>query len=296
MFPSIEINSHMISKVMKEILRRQIIIIRKERFNFQVEEKIGYSGKLDDVRTTGDTKSNEEAIKEIMKCFPGFGIISEESMLVPCTLIDLDLYFVIDPLDGSRAYVRQQSDSFGPMIALISGDEVIAAYVGDAMTGEIYGYRPESTSVYRIDFKRGKSLVDSHQKKLAGSWILARNNPFDFSPMAKRMFGNPKKTRLFGGMEVNGGSIGLTMAKVWKGQFSATIFKGRVLTPWDFSPILGISEKLGYIFLEIDNRKKTVNKLQFVPPRKVTPLKKEIMIIHQSNLPELEAWIKKTFH
>ena len=36
------------------------------------------------------------------------------------------------------------------MVALVCDGNVIAAYVGDVMTGETFGFRPGSTKVYRL--------------------------------------------------------------------------------------------------------------------------------------------------
>lgn len=296
-YKDLKLNGYAIGDIMKEVIRRLILIIQNNRFKFEIEEKMGYEGKRNDVRTTGDEKANLAAIKKLQKSLPFFGLISEET---GTTFDENDCpmsYFTIDPLDGTRAYLRRQSDGFGPMIALVQNGEVIAAYVGDAMSEEIYGYHPESGSVHRIsDFNQGESLRDAHQKSLTGNYIILRDNPYDLSRTAQKMFGLRKRNRLFGGININGGSIGLSMAKLWKGEFCAAILSTRVLTPWDMTPIIGICKKLGYIFLEIIDSEHTFRELNIDPPQRVTKLKKEILVIHESNLEELFLWTKKTFN
>ena len=59
-------------------------------------------------------------------------------------------FFTVDPLDGTKAFVRRQSHGVGTMVALVEQGRVVSAYVGDINTQEIYGYRPGSRAVHRI--------------------------------------------------------------------------------------------------------------------------------------------------
>lgn len=295
-YDDFKLNGFAIGDIFKEIVRRLILLIQKYRFQFEVEEKMGYTGKLDDMRTTADIKAELAAIRKLRKSLPGFGIISEETGVIPCKDFYPEIYITIDPLDGTRAFARRQSDGFGTMISLVYEGQVIAAYVGDAMSNEIYGYHPDSDSVHRIsDFNQGESLRNSYQKSLRDNYILLRDNPYELSDTAQRMFGKNRKTRLFGGININGGSIGLSMAKLWKGEFAAALIKPTITTPWDICPIIGICEKLGYVFLEIINKRNTFQVVKFVPPLQTVQFKREILIIHESNLKELFAWRDSVF-
>jgi len=295
-FSIIETNGNVLGTILKEIIRRMIIIIREERFKFKVEIKIGYSGKLDDIRTTGDIRSDEAARRKIAKCLSEFGIISEETGTIIGKFKIGDLTITIDSLDGTNAYKRLQSDGFGPMISIIHQGKVIAAYVGDAMTFEIYGYHPDSGSVHRIvDFNYGISLRNSFQKSLADSWIQLRDNPFDLSEFVRTMVGDKKSSRLFGGMNIGGGSIGLTMAKLWKGEVSAAVLKTSYWTPWDMAPVIGICRKLNYHFVEINDKDKSLKVIDIPVPLEVIHDKKEIIVVHTTNIPELFAWRDSVF-
>jgi fructose-1,6-bisphosphatase/inositol monophosphatase family enzyme len=55
-----------------------------------------------------------------------------------------NLLLTVDSLDGTKAYVRKQFHGIGTMVSLVCDCNVIAAYVGDLMTQEIYGFRPAS--------------------------------------------------------------------------------------------------------------------------------------------------------
>src|SRR6185503_21353335 len=56
----------------------------------------------------------------------------------------------VDPLDGTKAFIRRQSQGVGTMVALVDDGRVQSAYIGDVNTQEIYGFRPASSSVHRI--------------------------------------------------------------------------------------------------------------------------------------------------
>jgi len=295
-FDELEVNGDVLGTILAEMTRRSIITINKERFSLFIEQKIGYSGEPDDIRTSADIKSEKVALKKFLKCFKNFNIISEESYNPKTKIIKERPILTADTNDGSKALARLQSDGFGPMFSVIENNEVVAVSIGDAMTFEIYCYHPDSRTVHRIiNFNEGYSLRNSFQKKLAGSWIQLRDNPFDLSDFSRTLVGNEKSSRLFGGMNVNGGGIGLSMAKLWKGEVSAAILKTQFWTPWDMAPVIGVCKKLNYQFVEIDDKDKSLKVIDIPVPLKIKEDKKELIIVHESNIPELFAWKKSIF-
>ena len=140
----------MVGLAMKEMVRRAIKAIREQRFVFDAQQKKSLGSSSDDLVTTADQQAQEIYLRVIRRCFPGFGIIAEEDGLrVPCTLPDRRLYFTVDPLDGTKAFARRQSAGVGTMVALVEEGRVLAAYVGDVMTQEIYGFRPNDPILAR---------------------------------------------------------------------------------------------------------------------------------------------------
>lgn len=89
-------------------------------------------------------------MKLLRECFPGFGIIGEEDSLLIPSDDGVNAYFTIDPLDGTKAHIRRQSYGVGSMVALVLSGSVVAAYIGDVNSREIFGYRPQSSLVWRI--------------------------------------------------------------------------------------------------------------------------------------------------
>ena len=115
-----------------------------------------HRGNLSDVVTDADHDAHAIYLKLLRECFPGIAIIAEEEEAEGG---EPETYFTVDPLDGTKAFVRRQSHGIGTMISLVDRGQVIAAYVGDVMTQEVFGFRPGSPHVHRIsEFDRGERL------------------------------------------------------------------------------------------------------------------------------------------
>ncbi len=287
-----KLNSHVVGIVMKEMVRRVIEEIRSQRFVFEASAKEGHDGEMDDVVTTADKAAQEIYVKLIREGFPTCGIVAEEDDLrIECTdRIVGNIYFTVDPLDGTKAYKRRQSHGIGTMISLVHDHEILAAYVGDVMTREIYGYRPESNKVHRISECGHGETLQIEPGKLLDERVLIRQRPEEYSLLTQRLLAPHFRGGLCNDLEITGGSIGISMARLWKGEVSLAVIGSNYETPWDSTPIHGISAKLGCIFLEPDDNGKSYNEV--TPPiyEKVTPRSKELLIVHASRWPEIQAW------
>ncbi|MDA1335040.1 MAG: hypothetical protein O2794_03440 [bacterium] len=241
-----DLNGHSIGIIMRELCMRAMFSIRQERFKFVSTEKRGYSGDMDDLVTTADHAAQSIYLNGLTECFPDYGIIAEEEDFRR----EGDLYFTVDPLDGTKAFARGQSHGVGSMISLSSGSEVIGAVVGDVNTLEMYYYRPGSDNVWHIVFAGGEmschELKPNIKAPLDEQYILFRQNPIKTSRNLKRL-----SEKYFRDIAVAEGSIGVSMARLWKGEVGAHVIPAHHQTPWDWNPCLGISRKLGFEFYAI---------------------------------------------
>ncbi|MEM9489762.1 MAG: inositol monophosphatase family protein, partial [Myxococcota bacterium] len=245
------INAHVVGTLMKEAVRRAIVAIRAQRFTFEARVKgVGPTGSPDLV-TTADRAAQRVFVKLLRDWFPTFGVVAEEDDLsVPCTEPGQDLWFSVDPLDGTKAFVRRQSTGIGTMIALACDGEVVAACVGDVMTQEVYATRPESAEVYRIsEFGVAEQLAINADRTLAEQWLQLRDRPTNYSPTVQALVSRDQP--LFRAFEVTNGSIGVGMARLWKGEVAGAVIRPGLGTPWDLCPVLGICRKLGFVFVSI---------------------------------------------
>lgn len=289
-----QMNGHAVGIIMKEGVRRAIGIIRSKRFTFEAENKIGYSGQLDDYVTDADREAQKMYIRMLRECFPGFGILAEESYLrQECTIPGENIYFTVDPLDGTKAFKRRQSHGIGTMISLVRGNEIIAACVGDVMSQEIYYYRPDSKGVHRVtDFGHVQRLVPDTDGKLSDLHVLLRTR--STSSLINIIVGNSAKPSIFKDVEMTGGSIGSSMARLWKGEVGVAVLNNGFETPWDSNPVIGISRKLGFCFLKITDAR-TMEMYEPVPVTEVTERKFEALVIHESRLTELAKHVAITY-
>jgi hypothetical protein len=114
--------------------------------------------------------------------------------------------------------------------------------VGDINTHEIYGYRPGSRSVYRISEYEISEQLTHVARPIAEQYALLRDPPDAYSHASRALLAS------FKSYEVEGGSIGIWLARLWKREVGAALLLPGVETPWDTAPMIGISNMLGYCF------------------------------------------------
>lgn len=278
------INGHIVGRVIKEAVRRATVAIRHERAVFDAHVKQGYGGEMDDVSTSADMKAQKIYVDTLRECFPLCGVVAEENDLRVEPKEGCEAYFTVDPLDGTKAYIRGQSDGVATMIGLVLRGEVIAAYICDINTEEVYSYRPGTQSVYRITrLDTFKKLGREGPIDLKKSHALLRDPLTNYSPCTKRLVESSFKS-----YDVMGGSIGTWTARLWKGEVSALFMRPGWETPWDGAPIVGISKKLGYVFLRpVPDRKHFWKRYE---PRIVTSnyyRDHDTLVLHKSDLPQI---------
>lgn len=278
------VNGHIVGRVMKEAVRRATVVIRNERLVFEAHAKEGYGGTMDDVFTSADRKAQDIYLRTIRECFPRCGVLAEEDALTIAPSDGCDAVFSVDPLDGTKAYVRRQSHGVGTMVALVIGSEIACAYVGDINTEEVYGYRPGSDSVHRITRLDTFERLDyAGGDLLAESYALLRDPPDVYSELARKTL--PR----FKNHESSGGSIGIWVARLWKREVAAVMMPPGWETPWDSNPVIGISKKLGYVFLRPDPDRKAGSWREYdpAPLREKSRREHDTIIIHRHDCAQL---------
>jgi len=285
------LNAFSVGTLMKEAVRRAIVAIRAHRFTFEARAKLsGRGAGTPDVVTTADHAAQDTLVRLLRAWFPTFGIVAEEDHLrVPCSHAGADLWFTLDPLDGTRAFMRRQSHGIGTMLSLVCDGQVIGACVGDVMTSEIYAARPDDTTVHRVsEFGIAERLEIDDRRTLASQWLLVCERPRRLVPPVITRLG--LEQGVFGGFESAAGSIGIAMARVWKSEVGGAVFGPFPWgTPWDLYPVLGISRRLGFGFYMIEEAGLTPWEPAIDPQG--CPVPTEILCIHRSREPELAAWL-----
>jgi hypothetical protein len=275
------INGHAVGRILKEAVRRAMVAIRNERLAFEVHTKESYSGTMDDVFTSADNKAQEIYLRTVSECFPNCGLIAEESGLRIEPRNGCETYVTVDPLDGTKAFVRRQSHGVGTMVAMVHQGEIVCAYIGDINTQEIYGYRPGSNSVWRITgLDTFEKLDYQGGERLSAGYALLRDPPdLAYSEPSQRVLVYFKQ------YESSGGSIGIWAARLWKREVAGLLLPPGFETPWDSNPVIGISKKLGYLFLKPEGDAWSV--YDPAPVRQIFKREHDTLIVHKYDAFEL---------
>ncbi len=236
-----------VGRFLCKLVNLTLRVIYLDRDNFTREDKLGYGGKMNDLKTSVDDEVQSLMLQAIVTCLPGVGIVGEENDLrIPCALAGEDIYITLDPLDGTKAFAEGAKIGVGSMLALVSGREVVSAWVGDVYGKKTYGYVSNGKAI-RVtpEGVEDLSLVDRSPVGGINNLLLKRKLPKEGDLVLSDLVANFSKAELKGF-----GSIGLWFARLWDAEFNAGLLgKDFEETPWDSTPVIGISQKLGFIFL-----------------------------------------------
>ena len=243
-------NGYLAGLAMRQAVHQAMHAIRREQASFSVDEKEAYRGDGVDLVTSADGAGQVAALRVLRSAFPGIGIIAEEGEEAGGRPLRIEpdsshegLYFTLDPLDGTKAFVRRQGTGVGCMISLLSGDTVIGAYVGDVMNLDVFGFAPGASIVRRysgVDPTISESLSIDPTRTLGAQYILLREIPADHDPLSQAIIQHCS------GVYVGFGSIGVAAAQLWSGAVGALLLDASHETPWDAAPVVGISAALGF--------------------------------------------------
>ncbi len=287
------LNGHAVGIILKELVRRAMRIIQAKRLIFEARAKDS-PGRPDDLVTDADEAAQDRYVTSLKECFPGFGIIAEEhDHREPCTIPGRQLYAIIDPLDGTKAFGRRQSTGVATQIALVDFDtgQVLSAFVGDINTGEIYGYRPDSINVHRItDLVHSEKLsAIGRGQPLTKQVAILREHPSTYSWLIRRLV-SPATNGLVKHILIDNGSMSVMFARLWKGEVGLLVNEPYNDTPWDCAPVFGISHTLGFVALAPDPKRATFEPFSAITPREVRWRSHEVVWVHQTRLAELQSW------
>jgi fructose-1,6-bisphosphatase/inositol monophosphatase family enzyme len=282
-------------------MQRAMNVIYDQKFSHQAEAKIGHSGKKDDLVTSADKAAQEAYLRMLRESLPEFGIIAEEANLVIKSRNGLS--FTLDPLDGTKAFARRQSDGVGTMVSLVDETgNVLGAWIGDVNTGEIFYYRPGSKKVHQLVIDRAHNLLhvrDFSRTPLRERYVMLREVPAVFPPALHRFLLPRKMGGFFANLSIGGGSIGTMVCKLFKDEVGAVLLtsSGGKDTPWDFYPIYGLAKKLGFVYLAVTANNASLKFEEYQPPkrtaRKPFENKNVLLVIHRSQVNALRAGVRE---
>ncbi|MCF7865475.1 MAG: hypothetical protein K9M11_03145 [Candidatus Pacebacteria bacterium] len=292
--PRTHVQKEKLDEFMLRIVTKAIKIAQKEAAHFSRIVKLHYNGVDADLVTSGDLKVQKYHVNEILKWNPNVGLIGEEKalMLKPKKGFALGDYFTDDPIDGTRAFGRRQSTGVGTMLAHVNKGKVDAVCIGDVNTGEIYQFAqglPPTRTRFGV-----KSLLQPDTKTPLGEMYVLLTNPPDDYPAVLRKMVRKKKGGVFKDMEVTSGSIGITVARLWKGEIGMLVIRPNGFdTPWDNTPIIGMNKALGIKHLKLNPQTLEIHEFNPQLPLKVVQKDYIEILAHESRVKEIVQWIER---
>ncbi|NJL96884.1 hypothetical protein HC766_02570 [Candidatus Gracilibacteria bacterium] len=286
------INPTIIGVVLKEAIFGVINMLETNRLNYETHTKSAYDGEGVDPFTDLDKKAQDIVTKLLIECFPDFGIISEEEnyRYKP----EAPIYFTIDPIDGTSAFIRNQSNNVGCMIALIDNGKVVASFIGDINTKEIYYFKPESDKVWRIknQFLSWKEDLAKKTESFVAEKPISKSVVYSQTRESKLETELINVSSLYKNFAIDKGSIGIIFTRLFKGEYSAIILDKYFETPWDTNPIIGMCQKLGYVFLKFDPDQKIWVEYNPTISKEIYNRDFDAIVIHSSKMSELNLLLQ----
>ena len=119
--------------------------------------------------TEADLAVNDYLKSALLEARPSYGWLSEESEDTPDRL-ERDRVFIVDPIDGTRAFIAGEK-SWSHSLAVAEGGRVVAGVVFLPVSGKLY-----SAQAGRGATLNGVQIGVSRRKDIAGASVLSAKN------------------------------------------------------------------------------------------------------------------------
>lgn len=162
---------------LKELEIAKNAAIKAGRAIMEVYESgdFGIEVKADDSPLTVADKAANRIIVDILKTeFPGYGILSEEEQDNPARL-DNDLCFVVDPLDGTKEFIKRNGQ-FTVNIALSYKNRTVMGVIYVPVTEEMYFAAQNHGSFMEVDGQVTEIHVSAEQKEKSDLNMVMSNS------------------------------------------------------------------------------------------------------------------------
>ncbi len=260
----------------------------------------GVAVALDKLRADGSAEalSNidiavEQLILDYFDDMPQLGVIAEEKLSRDCTPIDgVEWRLVLDPIDGSKYYLRDDGMNVCIMASLLRNRTVVASYVVNIATREVIGFGPKHPDVflwYDTDFDRSRNLSEqTWPTALVDAKVIMRYEPLAHGDTWAPLLSSWQHgSGPFDSAAILRGSIGGSFTHMWRGFAAAHTQRAQSWAqPWDNIPVDAINRKLGFVCARFDEAGQLV---EFEPELTFTAQRRpqSYIVIRRSLLPEL---------
>jgi len=201
--------------------------------------------------TEADRKSNDYIIRVLKSKYPECAILAEESPDDPNSRVKNDWCFIVDPLDGTKEFIKKNGE-FTVNIALSYKGKAVLGVIGIPVTDELYYAAEGMGAFYENKGQAFKIKVSDKTKDIC----LLKSRSHQSDKLMQLIERNNIKNVKAVGSAIKGCLIAKGQAEVYY-RFGKTM-------EWDTAAMQCIVEKAGGIFKQMDGTEMTYNRLDSV--------------------------------
>ena len=263
-----------LGRAVEELTREALGVIQAARRDGNIEvrqETNPYVSAGVSPSTPADLRAQRVYTDAFRIITPHFDVVAEEKDPRPT--------WVVDGIDGTVGFINDAPFGYGTQCALIVDGGVSIAFVGDATTGDIFGYYGNS-GVFRIDKHGQRSLISDIERttRLRNHTGLRRPTIDLYHPLSQRLLLSGD----IGTVEELLGGIGTTMAQLLTDKIGLFALRPHHERPWDAVPAYALCAAADMVFMT-----PTVYGFEeWHPPYLATTYKREfdLLVMHRTRV------------
>lgn len=261
--------------------------------------KASYAGEVGaDVVTEAGNKSQARFTTLAVERLPaGVGWICEENGLRKASTLPRKVVLTVDPNDGTRKSIEAfaagrvpRSGEVSSMLGVLVDGEPVASYICDTSDLSTYVLPPYGERILRVD-KRGQAVdvrTLAGADSLAKGALLHHGQRDNIAPLSQRL-----AREAFGMVQRDSASIGLTVAGVLNGRFTAVLrVAGGYTTPRDDAPLSAMCRQGEVLSLLVDGQE--LRRIDVGPLDRLTARDFDMFYIRRRYLNELRRRVRVT--
>lgn len=205
--------------------------------------------------TMADRRANEHIVRGLQEHFPEYAILSEE-MKDDGSRRDNDYCFIVDPLDGTKEFVKRNGQ-FTVNIALAYQQHPVIGVIMVPVTGDLY-YASSENGAYKQDGKTGQITSLQVSSKMDGLiWVGSKSHSGEQEKNLIEKHQHQIAEVISAGSSLKGCLVAERKADVY--------YRFGLTCEWDTAAMHCIAETAGAIVRQMDhtpllyNRENTLN-------------------------------------
>ena len=229
-----------ISKKLAIIAGQKIMEIYKKDFDIEYKDD-------DSPLTEADKKSNKIIVKGLIKEFPEYAILSEESH-DDFKRIKNDWCWIVDPLDGTKEFIKKNGE-FTVNIALSYKKRPVVGVIYVPVKDKLY-FASKDKGAYLLNSSKKKKKIEVSDKINNITLVMSRSHASDF---VKNIIKKKKVTQTKrAGSSLKGCMVAEGEAEVY--------YRYNPTMEWDTAAMQCIVEEAGGIFKQLDDSEMLYNR------------------------------------